>query len=90
MDGLISENASKKGEHLKKIKLESLIQLKLFFSICKNFIFHLYPKVARFFKNSFIWKKIILKGRGFRGGSDEKKGECGSDESLKDYGVNLL
>ena len=33
--------------------------------------------MARFFKNSFIWEdetllKIILKGRGFRGGSDEK------------------
>ena len=25
---------------------------------------------------------IIIEGRGFRGGSDEKLGECGSDEKL--------
>ena len=43
----------------------------------ENFIFHLCPNVALFLKNVFIFKdrtlkKIILKGRGFRGGSDEK------------------
>ena len=43
----------------------------------ENFIFHLCPNVAILLKNVFIFKdrtlkKIILKGRGFRGGSDEK------------------
>ena len=44
----------------------------------ENLIFHLCPNVAIFLKNVFIFKdrtlqkKIILKGRGFRCGSDEK------------------
>ena len=43
----------------------------------ENLIFQLCPKVAIFLKNVFIFKdqtlqKIILKGRGFRCGSDEK------------------
>ena len=61
----------------KDIKLENFNSIETFFSIYKISIFLLCSNVARFFKNSFIWedetlKKIILKGRGFRGGSDEK------------------
>ena len=60
------------------INFENFNSIKTFFSIYKNSIFHFCPNPK---KNSFIWedltleKKIILKGRGFRGGSDEKMRE---------------
>ena len=40
----------------KDIKLENFNLIETFFSIYKNPIFHWCPNVARFFKNSFIWK----------------------------------
>ena len=52
-----------------------LFKWNYFFSIYKNSTFHSCPNVDWFLKNSSIlrgFKKIILKGRGFRGGSDEK------------------
>jgi len=46
----------KKVNIFKDIKPEIFNSIETFFSIYKNFIFHLCPNVARFFKNSFIWK----------------------------------
>ena len=61
----------------KDIKLENFNSTETFFSIYKNSIFHLCPNVAGFFKIVLSgrirhFKKIILKGRGFRSASDEK------------------
>ena len=59
------------------MKIFKTLILFKFFSIYKHLRFHLCPNVARFFKNSLFgrirhFKKMILKGRGFQGGSDEK------------------
>ena len=58
----------------KTLNLTTLIQLN-FFNLQKFDIFYLCPNVARFLKNCLRIRnlKTILKGRGFRGGSDEKK-----------------
>ena len=45
-------------------------------NVWENFVFYFCANVARFSKNIFIckdwtFKKIVLEGRGFRGGSDE-------------------
>ena len=46
----------KKVNIFKDIKLEIFNSIETFFSIYKNLKFYLCPNVARFFKNSFIWK----------------------------------
>ena len=58
--------------HLKTLMFNSII-----FSIYKNSIFYLCPDVTRFLKQVLSSRTrhlriIILEGRGFRGGSDEK------------------
>ena len=60
----------------KDIKLENFNSIEPFFSIYKNSIFHFCPwpdslKIVLFWRIRHL-KQIILKGRGFRGGSDEK------------------
>ena len=69
----ISENARKKVNTLKDIKLKNFKSIVTIFFINKNSIFHLCPIVARFLKIVLSWRleKMILKGREFRGGSDE-------------------
>ena len=67
----------KKVNIFKVIKLENFNSIETFFSIYKNSIFHLCPNVANSLKIVLSGrirhlKKIILKERGFRGGSDEK------------------
>ena len=67
----------KKMNFFKDIKLENLNSIETLFSIYKHLIFHLCPYKARFFKIVLSWRmrhnrKLILKGRGFQGGSDEK------------------
>ena len=46
----------KKVNIFKDIKLENFNSIETFFSIYKNSIIYLSPNVARFLKNSFIWK----------------------------------
>ena len=64
----------KKGEQ--DIELENINLIETFFSIYKNSIFHIMP-VVRFLKIVLFrrfrhLKKKMLKGRGSRGGKDEK------------------
>jgi len=52
----------KKVNIFKDITLENYnFQLKLFFLICKNFIFISCPNMARFLKNCFIFEDLTLK-----------------------------
>ena len=61
----------KKLNIFKDIKLEIFTAIETFFSVYKNVIFNSCPNVVLSGRIRHF-KKIILKGRGFRGGSDQK------------------
>ena len=73
----ISENARKKVNIFKDIKLENFNSFETFFRF-KKILYFIYaitwPDSLKIVLSGRIrhFKKITLKGRGFRGGSDEK------------------
>ena len=66
----ISKNARKKGETFQRHWTQKLqFNWNYFFSIYKNLID---PILKKIYLGGLYTKKIVLEGRGFRGGSDEK------------------